>query len=442
MKVSKFFKEDYSAAALYQSFRTIGSVADGLKNGARKCVYTFDKFNVNNDIKVSQMMAKVSETTQWLHGEGSLGGAIIGLAQDYIGSNNINLLSPEGNFGSRFIPDAAAVRYIYTKKSDYFDKIFNALDKPVLNQQEFEGDKIEYKHYIPILPMLLVNGAEGIGNGFAQKILPRNPEVLKEEILNYLNKKNYIIKNINPYFKGFNGTVKKIEDSWLIRGTFERVNNTTIKITEVPITYSLKQYLKILDSLIEKKVIRNYKDKSEDDNFTFNILVSREFMSNDDDWIMDKLKLSKRVSENFTAISEKNAILEFNNEREILKYYIDLRLKFYKLRKDYMIKDLKEQIDFINSKVLFIQSILNEDLIINNQTKKAIIEQIEYFEKIIMIDSSYDYLLKMPLYSLTKEKINDLNELLKSKTLELKELRTMSIDDMWKKDLKGVSIES
>ncbi len=436
MKISEFFAKEYAAGALYQSFRTIGSVADGLKNGARKCVYTFDKFNINNDIKVSQAMAKVSETTQWLHGEVSLGGAIIGLAQEYTGSNNINILSPEGNFGSRFIPAAAATRYIYTKKSDHFDKIFSPLDKPVLISQEFEGDVIEYKHYIPILPMLLVNGAEGIGNGFAQKILPRNPEVIISEILNYLKDDQYKFKSITPFYKGFNGSIEKIEDSWLIKGAFKRVNTTTIEITEVPITYSLQQYLKLLNSLIEKKVIRNYADKSEDDNFNFIINVTRDFTSNTDEWILDKLKLSKRVSENFTAISENNAILEFNNEIEILEYYLKLRLKYYKLRKAYMEKDLKKQIDFVNSKMLFIQNILDKNIIINNKAKKDIIEQIKLIKKIITIDDSYDYLLKMPIYSLTKEKIEELRHLLESKKLELKELKKLTVKDMWEKDLK------
>ena len=438
MKISKFFKDEYQQAALYQSFRTLGSVCDGLKNGARKCIYTFDKFNINSDIKVSQMMAKVSESTQWLHGEGSLGGAIVGLAQDYTGSNNINLLSPEGNFGSRFIPESAAVRYIYTKKSEYFDKIFNPLDKPILIQQEFEGDVIEYKHYVPILPMLLVNGSEGIGNGFAQKILPRNPEELKNEILNYLKEADYKVKSLNPYFKGFNGIVERIEDSWVIKGTFNRVNTTTIEITEVPITYSLKQYLKILNDLIDRKVIRNYFDKSEDDNFNFIITVNRDFTSNTDEWIMNKLKLSKKVSENFTAISERNAILEFTTDQEILEYYIDIRLKHYQLRKDYMIKDLKNQIDFLNSKVLFIQSILNGSIIVNNKAKKDIIEQIKLIKKILMIDDSYDYLLKMPIYSLTKEKINELKALLENKQNTLKDLKSIGIADMWRKDLKNI----
>lgn len=438
MKISNFFKDEYQQAALYQSFRTIGSVCDGLKNGARKCVYTFDKYNTNSDIKVSQMMAKVSETTQWLHGEVSLGGAIIGLAQDFTGSNNINVLSPEGNFGSRFMPDPAAVRYIYTKKSDYFDKIFNPLDKPVLLPQEFEGDTIEYKHYIPVLPMLLVNGAEGIGNGFAQKILPRNPSVLKRELLKYIEDSNYKIKDIDPWFKGFTGSVERIEDSWLIKGVFERLSKTSIKITEVPVTYSLKQYLKVLETLIEKKVIRNYFDRSEDDSFSFTINVTRDFSENTDSWIMDQLKLSKRVSENFTAVSENNAILEFTNEKEILKYYIDLRLKFYKLRKAYMIADLKDQINFLNSKVLFIRSILNGDIIINNKAKKDIIEQIKLIPKIMMVDDSYDYLLKMPIYSLTKEKIDELTRLLESKKLQLKELKDITINEMWKNDLKNL----
>jgi DNA topoisomerase-2 len=142
-------------------------------------------------------------------------------------------------------------------------------DRDVLEEQWFEGERIEYKYYVPILPLILINGSEGIGNGFAQKILPRNIEDVKQEIANKLKSTKYTIKPLIPYFKGFNGLVEQNGESnrWIVSGSFTRVNTSTIHITEVPIGYDLKSYLQVLDDLVEKKVIKDYDDNSNDDNF-------------------------------------------------------------------------------------------------------------------------------------------------------------------------------
>ena len=123
MKLSEFFKHEYCDYASYDNYRKIGSCIDGLKPSSRKCIYSIIKRNITNPKKVSQLKSDAASDTQYLHGDTALEGVIVGLAQDFTGSNNIPLLQREGSFGTRLIPAAAAGRYIFTCKEKYLDLI-------------------------------------------------------------------------------------------------------------------------------------------------------------------------------------------------------------------------------------------------------------------------------------------------------------------------------
>ena len=183
--VTEFFNREYCNWASYDNLRKIASFVDGQKNAARKVLwYTLQK-NQKNEIKVSQLDSKVAESEEYLHG--SMAGVVVNLAKDYPGSNNINLMYPEGNFGTRLIPEASAPRYIYTYGTKAFFEMFNKQDDAILNSQSFEGKDIEPVFMLPKLPVLLINGSEGVTSGYAQKILPRNPKDIQKYISYYLN---------------------------------------------------------------------------------------------------------------------------------------------------------------------------------------------------------------------------------------------------------------
>jgi len=427
LKISEFFNNEYVTYAAYDNIRKIANYIDGLKLSSRKVIYTILKNNINKDEKVNRLAGKVAEKTEYLHGEKSLEGVIVNLAQNFVGSNNLNLLSPEGSFGTRFIPEPGASRYIYTKMMPYLRLIFKEEDEPLLEEQEFEGNKIEYKFFVPIIPLLLVNGSEGISNGFAQKILPRKLNTIIKAIENKLNGEDY---DLTPGYEGFKGNIVKSENGWEIRGKFERIGKTTILITELPIGYTLKKYISELDKLEEKKIIKKYKDLSENDNFKFEISVTLDFMQKDDYEILNTLKLIKKISENFTSIDENNKIIEFKNEYELFEKYFETRLKYYTKRKNYLLEKLNKEIEFLKDKMLFINSIINNKLIIQKRKKDEIINDckklgIKY----------YDNHLKMNLLNLTDEKVNELqNEIIK-KEQEIKELENKSEKDLWIEDL-------
>ena len=369
----------------------------------------------------------LTHNCEYLHGETSLEGVIAGMAQTFVSSNNLPLLSPEGSFGTRFIPKASASRYIYTKLQPYLRLIFRKEDDPLLEKQIFEGNTIEYKYYVPIIPMLLVNGSSGVSNGFAQKILPRKIKTIIDAIKNKLNENEIDLK---PGIEGFKGDIAKYENGWEIIGKFERIGKTRLIITEIPIQYSLKKYISVLDKLEEKKIIRKYKDLSEEDIFKFEIEAPMDFIQKDDRYILEKLKLIQKEVENFSTINEENSIKVFNNEYELFDNFFEVRLQYYTKRKEHQLKKLKEEIDFLKDRIKFINLILENKIVINKKSKKEIIEQAKQFD-IKFIEEH----LKMQLWNLTKEKIDDLLNIIDTKENEYNELLNKTEKQIWLDEL-------
>jgi DNA topoisomerase-2 len=437
INIKDFLDKEYSNSALYNCYRMIGSAIDGLKPSSRKVVYTIKKRNITSEIKVSRLAPAVAEETEYLHGEGSLQGVIINMTQNFIGTNNVSLLSPNGNFGSRQIPASSAPRYIFSKKSEDFDKFFDKVDDQILIKQEFEGSQIEPKFYVPTLPLLLLNGSEGMGTGFAQKILPRNQkDIIKaiNDILATGDTRNKLI----PYYKGFKGKIQPgaTVGSWEIVGNYSIDNTTTITITEVPIGYSLSSYLKVLNKLVDDNVIKSFEDLCENDQFLFKLNVQRTFTKMTHEEILDKLKLIKRVTENYTCIDENNSIRVFESIHDILKYYISIRLNYYEKRRLFLIEKYKDEINYLESTKFFILNVISGTIKINNIPKKKIEEQLESFNEILKKEESYDYLLRMPLYNLTKEKVDEFLKQIKDKKDKMNYYTRATSDELWKVDLE------
>ena len=436
MKISTFFENDYVDQASYDNLRKIASLVDGQKNSSRKIIYTILEKNIKDEIKVSQLGSKVAEFAEYLHG--NLDGVIVNLAQNFPGTNNIPLLTREGNFGTRFAQEASASRYIYTYGSKEFFQLFNKNDNNILVKQYFEGEQIEPMFYLPTLPLLLINGSEGVSSGFAQKILSRDPQKIKKAIKQTLEGSVYNTNLLTPYFEGFNGVVQQGENQqqWLIKGIVQRKSINKVEISEVPVGYDLKGYISVLDDLEDKKIIQSYKDKSENDKFLFEVTInSKDLKEWDDDTLLNKLKLIKKVSENYTCMNELNKIQVFENASEILKRYVDIKLDFLQKRKDYQIETLSSDIKFDFSKYLFIKNIVENKLIINKRKKSDIEIDMDKIENILRKDGSFDYLLNMNILSLTEERMQKLQDDIKSKKDQLDALSKQDIKDIWLEEL-------
>ena len=437
MQLSNFFNSDFVDYASYDNLRKIGSCIDGLKNASRKVIFTVLEKNIKEPIKVSQLANKVAEYAEYLHG--SLDGVVVNLGQDFAGTNNVPLLQKKGNFGTRFAQEASAPRYIFTYGSKNLFTLFKKEDLKILKEQMFEGERIEPVFYVPTLPLILVNGSEGVSSGFAQKILPRNPKSIIKYLTNKIQGKRNNKDLLKPFFNDFKGTVEQGETSfqWLIKGKIERTNKNQITISEIPVGYDLKTYIKVLKTLEDSKIILDWDDLS-DKEFKFIVKMNPKDLDKlSEDEILDKLKLVKKVTENLTCLNANNQIQEFQSAEEILDYYFKVKMEYLGKRKDYLVQELKTDLDILNAKITFIKAILDKSLVIEKQPKDKIVKNLE---KIITVkvQDSYDYLLNMPLYSLTLEKIKALTETLKNSKLKLKETQEKTLENFWLEDLEEI----
>ena len=446
VKIEEFFNKDYVDAASYDNLRSISSYVDGLKNCNRKIIHTVLKKNINSKSKVSRLQSTISEFTEYLHGEDGIGKVMVGMAQNYTGANNIPLLQRNGNYGTRLDHVAGASRYIYTQKEPYLDSLFRKDDYEILTEQYFEGIKIEPRFFVPVLPMLIANGSEGISTGFAQKILPRDPKVIVSELKKILTGKKNLenVKLGSPYWDGFKGKVVRDEENpkkWYIYGNLVRENLNTIIVDELPVGYDLKKYLDILETLSDKNIIVNYKDYSEGENFRFKIRVKREFsQKNSEEQVYVKFKLKTAITENYTTIDENNRIRVFDSIEDIFIDYFKIRMEYFNTRKGYIIDQMNYDLDVLNSKFIFIKSVIDGTIVINNKAKKVIVEQIEKNPKILKVEDSYDYLLRMPLYSLTKEKLIEIKEKIKNIKEELKIYKGKTLENLWIEDIENLKL--
>lgn len=435
MKISEFFNNDYVDQASYDNLRKIASLIDGQKNASRKVLYALLEKNIKEKVKVSQLGSKVAEFAEYLHG--NLDGVIVNLGQDFPGTNNIPLVQKKGNFGTRFSQEASASRYIYAYGTDQFFELFKKDDTPILKHQFFEGQQIEPMFYVPSLPILLVNGSEGVSSGFAQKILPRNPEDIKKYIKDKIQGKNPKVALI-PFYNGFKGTIEQGENStqWLIKGVMKVIGINKVEISEVPIGYDLKSYIDVLDKLEDDKVIQGYRDKSENDNFSFEVTVPSKFLK---EWsqeeLMNKLKLIKKVSENYTCIDENNKIVVYESIQQIIDHYIEVKLKSLDARKEHLKSKLEDEIRYDYSKYLFIKMIVENSLVVAKRKKDDIVKDLDKVQDILTKDDSYDYLLNMNILSLTEERVSKLELDIKTKKADLDALIKKSIQQLWTEEI-------
>ena len=441
--------------------RSIPSVIDGLKPSQRKILYgAYLRGLDKTEVKVAQLAGFVSDKAAYHHGEMSLTGAIVGMAQDFVGSNNINILVPAGQFGTRLKggKDAASPRYIWTSLEKLTSIIYNSIDDPVLNNQFEDNEPIEPEYYAPIIPMVLVNGAEGIGTGFSTKIPPYNPLEIIKNIKNIIN--NQPFEQMDPWWQGFEGVIYKTDDfNYEIFGTWS-VDDNKLIITELPVGEWTSNYKEFLEKMLEdvpvkpkaddkkgKKVVKKdnnflgYKDSNTESKVNFELTFEDGYLSSVKD--IEKLfHLNKKYSvTNMHLYGPEGHIKRYHTVEEIMNDYYSVRLKLYKARKEYQLGILEYQLKIISFKVKFILMVVQKEIEINNKKKAEIEETLEKnkFPKFGKNKSdtklTYDYLLTMPIYNLSYEKIEELKKQHQDKEAEYKSLEALTPEDIWISEL-------
>jgi DNA gyrase/topoisomerase IV subunit A len=433
--ISEFLSGEYKEFAMYTiENRAIPSVIDGFKISARKIIHTSNQIWKNGNektLKVFQLAGKVASDCYYHHGDSSLSNAIITMAQKF--KNNVPLLEEDGQFGSLRSPGAGAPRYIGVKLSGNFRYIFK--DFELLEYKEEEGDLIEPKFFLPIIPTVLINGSSGIAVGFASNILNRDIKSVIDACQKLLLGKK--ITEIKPELNSFCGDfIQDVENNkkWYIRGKFTRVNTTTVKISELPPSMTYEKYEEILDKLVDDKVIVSYDDNCKD-NVNYTIKFTRYDLEKlDDEKLMKLLKLEESSTEIYSTLDEFGKLKIFEKSVEIIEYFVNFRLTYYHKRKQFLLDKLNKELKILSNRGRFIKAIIDEKLKVNNVSKSKIIEGIELL-KLEKIDDSYDYLLRMPIYSLTKEMYEKLKEDFVSKKEEIRKMEETDPKDMYIDDL-------
>jgi DNA topoisomerase-2 len=400
------------------------------------------------EIKVAQLAGYISENAAYHHGEASLQGTIVNMAQDYVGSNNIELLEPIGQFGTRIMggKDSAQPRYIYTKLSQITSLLFNKKDDALYKPQFDEGMRIEPNNYVPVLPMVLINGCQGIGTGWSTDVPLYNPFDIISNINNYMNDTE--MNDMNPYYRGFTGTItKESKHTYISKGIYTIKDNKLI-ITELPIGVWSDKYKEFLETLCldgknksKKQIIRYYNSYCTDTQINFELFMDKDTLVKlNSDTIYKLFKLTSSINtSNMVLYNSNNTITKYDNVLDILREFCDIRLELYEVRKTYMIDELQREIDLMAIKIRFINEFIEEKITIIRVKKVDIIEQLK--SKGYPEIEGYDYLLKMPIYNLTFEKIDEFEKKLANLNEELELIKSKSKQDLWREDIDMIRNE-
>lgn len=463
--------------------RSINHLCDGLKESTRKILYACIKRKLyNSEIKVAQLAGNVSEVTAYHHGENSLQQAIIGLAQIYVGTNNINLLVPNGQFGSRIQGgnDSSSPRYIYTLLSNLTKLIFRDDDACVLNYLNEDGLVIEPEYYIPIIPMILVNGGVGIGTGFSTNVPQFNPEdiinscmkicnKIKEEKIKIKKKEDIVdiynlIEDINdeeltPYYLGFNGSIYKNDKGmYESKGIYEWINDSTVIITELPIGSWTEDYKEFLESIITNN---QYNLKSFESHYTAkNVKFILNFAAGSRATLDSKFETSfklistKNLSiNNMHLYSDKGAIKKYNNTSSIIKEWSKVRIEKYYERKEFQVKKLEKDYNQLSAKIRFIIDVIEGKIKIMNVKLNKVAERLvelnypkiynneEKDEDENDLIKGYNYLIKMPISQLTLDRKIILEKEVEDLKNKLDKLKSTNIELIWLNELEELSIK-
>lgn len=409
--LSDVIDNDYKEFAMYVlENRAIPTYTDGFKNVHRKLVYGMLNVHKGKRTKVSDLGG--ISNLGYHHAESSAMSAVITLTAEW--NNNVPLFKQHGSFGTRLIPAAAAPRYIFAELNQDFYKYF--MDFDVCEYDEDDDDKPEPKTYLPIIPWVLVNGVEGIAIGFACRYLPHSPSDIAKHCLLELNgelKKSDILV---PTFPHFNGEVIPESDvKYTTTGIVERVKRNTWVISELPWGYTRDKYFSILLKMEQDGLILDFEDESSK-GFKFIIKVNTKQDKSIAKDPISYFKLSKSYTENYTALDENGELKIFESKNDIIKSFVEFRIKKIREQLDFDIKKTKSKLNWLEVKLQFSQDVIDDKIDFKSVTKLQLIKQCE--TNYNCSNEVAKKLVSIAIIDITKDSVSDL----KKKINELKKL--------------------
>lgn len=433
-----FVNKDLIHFSNYNLERSIPSVVDGLKTSQRKILYSAFKRNLKSELRVAQFAGYVSEHSGYHHGEASLNDAIVGMAQDFVGSNNLAWFVPQGQFGTRLSggKDSASPRYIHTYLQPYVSHLVPSDDFDCLTYRDDDGLLVEPEWYAPILPMLLVNGCRGIGTGYSTFVPSFNPKELKDAIVQWLTKGTGLDREFTPYTRGFKGKITKIDkQDYMVQGVWT-VAKEEAAITELPIGTWTSDFRETLDKLVADGSIKDYTDTSTDVDIHIKVKLGTGGVPAIEKLLTDKIKLT-----NMHAFDSRGVIKKYDSPNAILNEFVGVRLELYGKRRDYILSKLKNQLPYHDNVVRFIRQQCEKTPVPDLRRKTpeecdALLDE----QKFDRIKGTFDYLMDLPIKSLTLKNAqkheNDLEELKK----KIVDLEGKTSHSLWLEDLEKLEV--
>ena len=474
--IERFIHDELIHFSSADNVRSLPSAMDGLKPSQRKILFGCLKRNLRQEIKVAQLAGYVSEHAAYHHGEASLNGTIVGMAQNFVGSNNINLLRPNGQFGSRLQggKDAASPRYIFTQLERIVDTIFRKEDMGILEYQEDDGMMVEPKYYLPVIPLIAINGAKGIGTGFSVDIPSYDPRQIVALLRARLNGSIETLegRNLDPYFYGFKGRISRSDEkTWITHGKYEFDDDKyTITITELPVGTWSSDYKEFLDKMMtaaaetgggaggpqptaaEKIGLTDFEEQNTDKEVNIKLQFTTDGFMN--------MKTEREEFEKIFKLRETHKITNmccFNAEEKITRYatigdimeaYFERRYEGYEERKKLQIATLEAEQLKLSAKARFIKAYLDKTLKIERAEDEEIVRGLKE-HNLPPLDGpekpddikSYDYLMSMRLDRLKASGVAELMAQVEKSREQVEELKLTSETELWLSDLDEFETE-
>jgi DNA topoisomerase-2 len=467
---TRFIHDELIHFSNADNLRSLPHIMDGLKPSQRKILFGCFKRGLRSEVKVAQLAGYVSEHAAYHHGEASLCGTIIGMAQNFVGANNMNILVPNGQFGSRLLggKDSASPRYIFTYLEQITDKVFRKEDAGILKHLDDDGMIIEPEHYLPVLPMLLINGCLGIGTGFSTYIPPHNPmeilDSLRKRLEGKVNSFNGMV--MKPWWHGFKGTVTKVDNNtWMTKGLYTLDDTkSTITITELPVEVWTKDYKAFLDEMASaqvggtmpqafndsgKLILQTFDDLYTDEEVKFVLTIEKEYYEEIKAYPEEFEKRFRLMANfkttNMVSFNTDMKITKFENVGQILDNFFTPRLAAYEQRRMKEMSRLEGEAVEADAKARFIRGVLEGSIELRRATDDQIIETMKEHDLPPLSGSqdekgvdAWDYLLRLRMDRVKASAVDDAEKAVMIARQAFDALKKTTAEQLWLNDLAEI----
>lgn len=439
--ITSFFESDYKDWAMSViEERALPSVIDGFKPAARKVVHAANVGSLK-DGKLYKLLALSGDAMKlslYAHGDASLNGVIINLCKPFI--DCLNPLESDSQVGTIRDPNSAgSPRYLYVKQSKWMDQIY----KTDYNLLEFvfeEGQYVEPKYYLPIIPTVLCKNNIGVAVGYAMHNLSRNPIEVINACSEYIETADIKKAKLTPFVVGANNKNWWVEDEhWFHKGEYTiQPAKKQVTITDLPYDMTYENFEKLLNKMVETGLLKTWSNLSNGNQIQYILTFVPEVFKNLkktgklEKTVEAKLKLIKQAPDDlFWLLDENKKLIYFASAEAVVKYFVKFRLQVYEKRKSLTINFLSKKLEENSDMIKFIELIVSNKLKLKNRPKDEIKVDMESYQLPIN-------LINTPMAKLTKEEIESLREQNKEINEKLNYIKTTSIEEMYLNDLNDL----